>query len=198
MGVGSAFARGPLADEDFGAVAIGLVVVLCFFKALLGADVVVIVLDIGLHVFQRHGGDELQVWVLRLDGFVELRVAIFVGVRAIEGVFVADFNIGELERSRVPVLRADGAPLGVGPAGDVFNFVESVLYVGLEVVAGLHEVLHEGEAGVNSENRLHLEVFAPPEELKQTEAVGGLITPGAEVSGPVDQRADGFLPVETL
>ncbi len=64
------------------------------------------------------------------------------------------------------------------PAGDVF--------------------LAERVAGEDGEERLHVEVFAPGEELEEAHAVGGAVGPRREVGGAVDEGADGFLPVEVL
>ena len=96
------------------------------------------------------------------------------------------------------VLDAHGAPLGVGAAGDVLDFVERVLDVGLEIGAGIHVLLGHGIAGIDGEHGLHLQVFAPLEELQQAHAVRRVIAPGAGMRGPVDQGADGLLPVEAL
>ena len=167
-------------------------------EILFRADIVMIVLHVGLHVLERHGGDELKVGVLRLDGLVKLRVPAFVVVRAIELIFVADFDIAELEWCRMAVFDALGSPLGIGAAGHIFDFIERVLDVRLESGAGLSGFLREGVAGIDSEQGLHVKVFAPSEKFKKTHAVGGLVVPRTAVRRTVDKRADSLLPLEAL
>ena len=104
VGGGRAFAGGPLADEDFGAVAVGLVVVVDVVEELLGGAVVVVVDDVGRDAFDGRGGDDLEVRVLRLDGVVELGVAAVVAAGLIELVFVADLDVVQRGRAR------DGRP----------------------------------------------------------------------------------------
>ena len=100
-------------------------------EVLRGAHVEVLVEHIGLQAFDGRGGDELQIGIFRLDGFVERRVALLVAAGLVEPVFVADFDIGELEGRGVAVFDALGAPFGVGSAGHVFDLVEGVLDIGL-------------------------------------------------------------------
>ena len=66
----------------------------------------------GLRLVVGDGGDGFEMGIPGLDGVVELREARVVAVRFIEPVFVADFDVGELERLRVAVLRAARAPRG--------------------------------------------------------------------------------------
>ena len=104
---------------------------------LAGGAVEVIVDDVGAAVVDRRRGDDLQLRIFGLDGVVELGEAFFVAAwTAVEIVFVADFDVGELEGFGVAVGGAAGAPVGAGVAGDVLDFIEGVLDVGLEVVAG--------------------------------------------------------------
>ena len=141
VGGGRAFAGGPLAYQDLRAVAVGGVVVVDVVEELLGGAVVVVVDDVGRDAFDGRGGDELQVRVLRLDGLVELGVAAVVAAGAVEPVFVADLDVGEMEGRGVAVFGALGSPLCGGVAGDVLDLVERVLNVGLEVGAGVDVLL---------------------------------------------------------
>ncbi len=102
------------------------------------------------------------------------------------------------ERSGVAVFDALGAPLGVGAAGHVLDFVERVLHVRLKRGAGIDVVLRERIAGIDGQHWFHLQVFAPLQKLQQAHAVGGAIAPWARVRGAVDPGADGLLPVEAV
>ncbi len=95
------------------------------------------------------------------------------------------------------VLHALGAPFGVRAAGDVLDLVESVLDVGLELI-GRDMFAAKRVARINREHGVHLEVFAPLEELEQAHSVRRMIHPGARMGGTIDERADGFLPLETV
>ena len=55
--------------------------------------------------------------------------------------------------------------------------------------------LVERVSGEDGKQRLHVEVFAPGEELEQADAVGGAVGPRRGMGGTVDERADGLLPV---
>ena len=90
---------------------------------------------------------------------------------------------------------ARSAPHGCEVAGYVFDFVQRVLNVGFEVVAGGDVFLEERVSGEDGKQRLHVEVFAPGEELEQADAVGGAVGPRGGMRGPIDERADGLLPV---
>jgi hypothetical protein len=74
----------------------------------------------------------LQAGVLLLDCAIELGVTAVIGTRAVELIFIADFNVLQRERGWVAVLYALCAPLGVRAAGYVFDLVESILNVGLK------------------------------------------------------------------
>ena len=146
----------------------------------------------------RSGGDDLEGGIALLDGFVELGEAAVVAVGFVELVFVADLDVGEVEGFGVAVLCSLGSPPGGGAASDVFDLVKSVLNVGFKIGAGVDVVAEERVSGVDGEEWLHVEVFAPVEEFEEAEAVGRLVLPGAGVGGTVDERADGLLPVEAL
>ncbi len=96
------------------------------------------------------------------------------------------------------VFGALGSPAGGGVAGDVFDLVERVLNVGLEVFAAGDVFLEEGVAGEDGKERLHVQVFAPGEEFEQADAVGGAVGPRRGMRGAVDERADGLLPFVVL
>ena len=65
---------------------------------------------------------------------------------------------------------AAGAPFRARIAGDVLYLVQRVLDERFERLAGLHVApVVEVQAGVDREDRLHLQFFAPLEELQQPE-----------------------------
>ena len=128
MGSPSRVAHSP--TKILGPLRSGLVVVVGLGEGLLGRHVEVLVEHVGRHALDGRGGDDLQIGIALLDGVVELRVAAIVGAGAVEPVFVANFNKVQRERRGVAVFGALGAPLGVGAAGDIFDLVERVLYVG--------------------------------------------------------------------
>ena len=196
VGSRRAFAGGPFADEDLRAVAVGVVVVARFLEHSLLALVVVVIHDIGSHAFHRHGGDHLEVWVLRLDCLVELSIPAVVSPGAVEIVFVADLHVAQGERRRMPVARAHRAPLGVGSAGDVLDLLQPLLYVGFQVRPRLHHLPAERVPGIDAQQRLHVQVLAPFQEFQQSHAVGGVVAPRGGVRRTVDQRADHLLPIE--
>jgi len=137
----------------------------------------------------------LQAGIFGADGFVELGVALFIAAGAVKPFFVADFDVGEREGRGVTVFDTLGAPFGVGSAGDVFNLIERVLHVRFEVLAGIDVVAAQRVSGIDGEDGLHVEVFAPLEKFKQAEAVRGVVIPGAGMGGAIDHGADGLLPV---
>jgi len=47
------------------------------------------------------------------------------------------------------VVDADCAPFGVGAACDVFDLVECILHVGIEIGAGIYMLLGHGVAGID-------------------------------------------------
>ena len=165
------FARSPLADKDLRAVAIGLVIVARFLEHALLALVIVVVDDVGLHAVHRHRGDDLHVWILALDRLVELRIAAVVGFLAVEIVLVADFDVAQLERLRMPVLRAYRAPLGLGVAGDVLDLFHPFLHVRIKIRTRLHQLASQRISRINSEHRFHAQVFAPLQEFQQAHAI---------------------------
>ncbi len=95
------------------------------------------------------------------------------------------------------VTRANGAPLGIGSAGDVLDLLQPFLYVGLKVRTRLHYLPAQRIARIDSQHRLHVQVLAPLQKLQQPHAVAGVVAPGGRVGRAVDQRADHLLPVET-
>src|SRR6185312_6784623 len=50
-------------------------------------------------------------------------------------------------------------------------------------------------ARINRQQRLHVQVLAPGEELEQTYAVGRAVGPRRWMSSSIDQRANRFLPL---
>ena len=149
-------------------------------------------------LLERHGGDGLQLRILRLDGLVELREAAFVAAGSVEPVLVADLDVVQREGLGVAELGADGSPLGAGVAGDELDLFESVVDVGRERGAGVDVVALERVSGEDREHGLDLEVFGPFEKFEEAHAVGGLVVPRAAVRGAVDEWAEGVLPVEAL
>ena len=77
-----------------------------------------------------------------LDRLEELREAAVVGAGFVEPVLVADLDVVQRERRGMAVLGALRAPLGVGVAGYVLDFIERILYVGLELGARIDVLLH--------------------------------------------------------
>ena len=145
-----------------------------------------------------HGGDQLQIRVFGLDGLVVLGVAVTVGSGFVEPIFVADLDVAQLEGRRVTVLHPLCTPLRVGVAGYVLDLIQSILDVGLQIGSRLYELLLHGVAGINGQQRLHLEVLAPLQELEQAHAVAGAIVPGTGVGRAIHQGADGLLPFIAL
>src|SRR5277367_3691114 len=96
------------------------------------------------------------------------------------------------------VFRALGSPLRIGAATDIFDLIERVLNVGIEIGAGIDVLLHHGIPGVNGENGLHVEVFAPFEKFEQSHAVGRVVVPGAGVRGAINHRPNRLLPLKAL
>ena len=136
--------------------------------------------------------------ILGLDGVVELREPSVVTAGAVEPVFVADFDVVQLERLGMAVLDALRAPFGGGVAGDVFNFIERVLNVRFELRSGGNVIMFQRVTGEHGEHRFHVQVLAPAEKFRQAETVGGPVIPATAMAGPLLDGADGFLPVETL
>ena len=72
------------------------------------------------------------------------------------------------------------------------------LDVGVEIRAGLYKFLLHGIAGIDGQQRLHLQILAPLQELEQAHAVAGAIVPGAGMGGAIHQWTDGLLPFIAL
>ena len=157
-----------------------------------------LVQHVRFHALDRRGGNQLQIGVALLDRFVVLRIAAVIRPRAVEPVLVADLNIMQRKGRRVAVLRALGAPLGVGAAGSIFDLVQRVLDVRLERRPWVHMLLHHRVAGIYRQNRFDLQILAPFQELEQAHAVGRAIVPGAGMSGPIHERSNRLLPLETF
>src|SRR5215471_18364316 len=71
-----------------------------------------------------NGGNEFESRIASLDGVVKLGETIIIAKRAVEPIFIADFNVGELERGGMAVLRTPSAPPCVGSAGYIFDFLQ--------------------------------------------------------------------------
>jgi hypothetical protein len=69
------------------------------------------------------------------------------------------------------ILHAFGAPLGVRAASHIFNFVECVLDIGLEIVPCLDVLAAERVAGIHGQHGLHLQVFTPFQKLQKAKAI---------------------------
>ena len=161
----------------------------------------IIMLVLNLH---RHCGrnaapvrnDQVHRGVIRLNGAIEKRVAIIV-IRA--AIFVANFEVFQVERSGVAVGRPQRAPVSVGVAVAVFNQVQGILHPGPHLIerhgiVGV-AVVAETKSRVDPVERFHAQVFAEQKELVQAEAVGGPIAPGVvQVPGPQRQVAHGLFP----
>ena len=92
-------------------------------------------------------------------------------------------------------------------AGEVFDFLQGFVDVGLQGVAGDVGAAAGGQGAVvgaesiaceDGHDGFHVEVFAPAHELQQAHAVGGAIAPGAHVGGAIFERADGGFPVPAV
>src|SRR5208283_4570587 len=80
----------------------------------------------------------------------------------------------------------------------VFDFVQGVLDVRLQVGTGSNAHLAQRVAGIDGQHRFHVEVLAPFQVFEQAHAIGGPIAPGIVlVAGAFGDVVDGFLPVET-
>ena len=200
------FVGGPFSDEDFGAVAIVFVPARRGMPIeVSGGGIVMFVDDVRLaavnhlagRVLGSDGGDAFEVRVFRFDGVVELGKTAVVASRFVKPIFVADLHVGKFEGGGMAVFGALSAPLGPGVAGDVFDFVERILHVRLEGGAGVDVGVLQVVTGIDGEDRLHLEVFAPVEEFEQPEAIAGAVAPATGVAGAPGERADGLLPIET-
>ena len=82
-----------------------------------------------------------------------------------------------------------GSPTGGGCRRLRIRFRPAHPDVGLEVFAGVDVFLEERVSGEDSKQRLHVEVFAPGEELEQAHAVGGAVGPRGGMRGTIDEQA---------
>src|SRR5207249_8996419 len=110
----------------------------------------------------------------------------------------ADLDIGEPEGSGVAVPRPPRAPGGPGAACQVFDLIQGVLHEGLEAGSAGDMFTAERVTGRDAEDRLHLQILAPLQELHQPEAVGGAVAPRTLVARPLLDRPDRLFPVEPL
>ena len=192
------FARRPFADKNFRAVAIRLVVMMRVRLHLHRAAVEVIVQHIGCAALHGRGRDKLQLGIFDFDRVEDLGEASVVTAGAVEPVLVANLNVFERERCRMTILRAACAPGCRGVTGHVFNLVERVLHIRLQVRPGRDVLVAQRVACIDREHWLHVEVFAPFEKFQQAHAVGGPVTPATWMTGAIRNRADGFFPIEPL
>ena len=144
------------------------------------------------------GGHHTQLGILRLDGVVELSEPAFITPRLpVEIVLVAYLDIFQLEGRRMSVLGPSRAPRGAGAARHVFDFVQRVLDEGLQIFPRRHPLPRQRVARIDRQHGVHVQVFAPFQELQQPHAVRRPVPPGVvHVSRPLRAVADGLLPVE--
>ena len=150
-------------------------------------------------------GNGFQLWILLLDGVVELgepsivgRIA--VGAGAVKPIFVSDLHILHLEGQGMPVLGALCAPFcGLSVPDEILDFLERFLNVGFQFRTSPDDATPaEAVAGKDAEQRFHVKILAPLSEFEQPEAVGGPVTPGTGMARALFDRANGFLPIEPL
>src|SRR5262245_1920945 len=84
------------------------------------------------------GGDDLQFGRSRLNRVVELGEPSVVAARSVEPILVPDLHVAKPERRRVAVLRSLRSPFRSRGPGNVFNLVQRVLDIRLQVQAGLN------------------------------------------------------------
>ena len=173
-----------LADEEVGGVVV--VLVLQFYGF---GDVVEVVAV----------GDEVQVGPARLDGPVELHVALHVVVAVEhEFLFVADFQILEVEGFGVSVCGAHAS-------------VECRLGIASRVLYGIQRLLHEGfnlvlvglpfvpYAHVHDKHGVGPQVLGQLQQFVVAQSVGHLVSPVAvQVAGAFLDGAHRLLPLEAV
>src|SRR4030095_3086516 len=97
------------------------------------------------------------------------------------------------------VFCAAGSPRGVRVSGYVFDFVESILNVGLQGITSEDpSAIVDVQTCVYTQDWLRIHVFGPLQKLEQTHPIRGSIAPWAHVCGALLDRTYRFLPVEAV
>lgn len=99
----------------------------------------------------------------------------------------------------MPVLGAASSPGSSRVARDVFDLFQRLFYVRLQLGAG-REARSSAQriARINPKNGLHVEVFAPLQELQQPHPIGGPVSPGVvHMTRTPGNIADSLFPVES-
>ena len=95
-------------------------------------------------------------------------------------------------------LRPHCTPFGRRISRRELDLIKRVLQKWNERWSGVDVVPLQRVSRIHRQYRIDLQVLTPLQELQQSHAIGRLIVPGAAVRGPVDQRPNRILPVESL
>jgi hypothetical protein len=134
--------RCPLTDKDLRSLAVVVVVQMRLPQSRWNVDVEMIVKQVGLpavdeiRVLRSHRRNDLDVGILRLDCVVEHREPRVIACSPhVEPVFVSNFNESQLERLRMSVFRTASTPDSTGATCNVFDLVQRLSRLGLDVPA---------------------------------------------------------------
>ncbi len=126
----------------------------------------------------------------RIDGVVKRGI---IGVVSGTAVFVADFDILQIERRRMTIGGALRSPSTIGVAIGILNRIQSFLHPRTEIIC--RDNLAPGDAAVDTQQRRGADVLAHLQILVVTQAVIHHVTPNIIARGAIGRVADGEFPV---
>src|SRR3979490_3229970 len=142
--------------------------------------------------------DNLEIRICSFDCIVKLSKSAIVTSGSIEEILVSDFHVFQGKWCRVTISGAFCAPSGGCVTCYILNFIEGIVNIGNQISTRIDVSAVERIAGVDGEKRFHVDVFAPFQELQKSQAVIGAVTPRAKMAGPLLNRAQGVLPLESI
>src|SRR5262249_49334097 len=144
------------------------------------------------------GGDHFDPGVFRLDRVIEQREAVaIIAARFIEQILVADFDIAEVERRRMPVVCALGAPGGLCVTDGRLDGVECILYVGAKLWFR-YDLTIERITREQTQDSGRTEIVTHLQILMEPQPVAGEVTPWPIMARSFSDVADRLFPVPTL
>ena len=94
------------------------------------------------------------------------------------------------------VLRPLRAPLRIGAASHVFDFVQRILHERFQIRPQIDVRASEIIAGIDRQHRFGLHVLAPLKKFEQPHSIGRAIAPRTLMSVTLFDGANGLLPVK--
>ena len=141
--------------------------------------------------------DEFQLRIFFLDGFIEFIVTLFIDRTP---VFVADLDIFQRERCRMPVFDALAAPFGRAVAQRIVDGIEYILDEGIDLIflASVAYTALTAQTDIADEHAPGTDILAELQKFMIAEAHRGTIPPSVVNTRTGHRIANGFLPFDAI